>query len=32
MEKIVRCGCLLDVKSVFDPLPFRKEGLHVWRL
>jgi len=32
MEKIVRGGCLIDVKSVFDPLPFRKEGLHVWRL
>jgi UDP-N-acetyl-D-galactosamine dehydrogenase len=32
MEKIVRCGCLIDVKSAFDPTPFRKEGLHVWRL
>jgi hypothetical protein len=32
MEKIVRCGCLIDVKSVFDPAPFRKQGLHVWRL
>jgi UDP-N-acetyl-D-galactosamine dehydrogenase len=32
MEKIVRRGCLIDVKSVFDPTPFRKEGLQVWRL
>ena len=32
MEKIVRRGCLIDVKSVFDPMPFRKEGLQVWRL
>jgi UDP-N-acetyl-D-galactosamine dehydrogenase len=32
MQKIVRCGCLIDVKSVFDPSPFRKEGLRVWRL
>jgi UDP-N-acetyl-D-galactosamine dehydrogenase len=32
MEKIVRRGCFIDVKSVFDPAPFRKEGLRVWRL
>jgi UDP-N-acetyl-D-galactosamine dehydrogenase len=32
MEKIVRRGCFIDVKSVFDPTPFRKEGLQVWRL
>ena len=32
MTKIVRSGCLIDVKSVFDPALFRKEGLHVWRL
>ena len=25
-------GCFIDVKSVFDPTPFRKEGLTVWRL
>ena len=32
MQKIVRSGCLIDVKSVFDPAPFRKEGVRVWRL
>lgn len=32
IEKIVRRGCLIDVKSVLDPAPFRKEGLLVWRL
>ncbi len=32
MRKIVRRGCLIDVKSVLDPTPFRKEGLRVWRL
>jgi len=32
LQKIVRRGCLIDVKSVFDPAPFRKEGLRVWRL
>jgi len=32
MQKIVRRGCLIDVKSVLDPTPFRKEGLRVWRL
>ena len=32
MQKIVRSGCLIDVKAVFDPAIFRKEGLHVWRL
>ena len=31
-EKIVRSGCFIDVKSVFDPAVFRREGLHVWRL
>jgi UDP-N-acetyl-D-glucosamine/UDP-N-acetyl-D-galactosamine dehydrogenase len=31
-RKIVRNGCLIDVKSVLDPLPFRREGLSVWRL
>jgi len=30
--KIVRSGCFIDVKSVFDPAAFRREGLHVWRL
>src|SRR5438309_702048 len=32
LQKIVRRGCLIDIKSVFDPAPFRKEGLRVWRL
>jgi len=32
LQKIVRRGCLIDVKSAFDPAPFRKEGLRVWRL
>ena len=32
MEKVVRRGCPIDVKSVLDPTPFRKEGLRVWRL
>jgi UDP-N-acetyl-D-galactosamine dehydrogenase len=31
-RKIVRNGCLIDVKSVLDPQPFRREGLSVWRL
>ena len=31
-SKIVREGCLIDVKSVLDPEPFRREGLRVWRL
>jgi UDP-N-acetyl-D-glucosamine/UDP-N-acetyl-D-galactosamine dehydrogenase len=32
LRKIVRNGCLIDVKSVLDPEPFRREGLRVWRL
>jgi len=32
LKKIVRRGCFIDVKSVFDPAPFRKENLQVWRL
>lgn len=32
LHKIVRRGCFIDVKSVFDPAPFRKEGVRVWRL
>jgi UDP-N-acetyl-D-glucosamine/UDP-N-acetyl-D-galactosamine dehydrogenase len=32
LQKIVRHGCFIDVKSAFDPAPFRKEGLRVWRL
>ncbi len=32
MEKIVKQGCFIDVKGVFDPAPFREEGISVWRL
>ena len=32
LRKIVRRGCFIDVKSVLDPAPFRKENLRVWRL
>jgi UDP-N-acetyl-D-galactosamine dehydrogenase len=32
MAKIVRGGCLVDIKSALDPEPFRREGLRVWRL
>jgi UDP-N-acetyl-D-galactosamine dehydrogenase len=32
MRKIVRHGCLIDVKSVLDPQPFCHEGVSVWRL
>jgi UDP-N-acetyl-D-galactosamine dehydrogenase len=32
MQKIVRRGCFIDVRSAFDPEPFRKEGVSVWRL
>ena len=31
-EKIVRRGCLIDVKSVCDAAAFRSRGLRVWRL
>jgi UDP-N-acetyl-D-galactosamine dehydrogenase len=31
-EKIVRRGCLIDVKSLCDAAAFRREGLRVWRL
>src|SRR5687767_12992763 len=32
MQKIVRHGCFIDVKSALDPAPLRKAGLRVWRL
>jgi UDP-N-acetyl-D-galactosamine dehydrogenase len=32
LEKIVRQGCLIDVKSVCDAAAFRREGVSVWRL
>ena len=30
--KVVRSGCVIDVKSVLDAGALRKEGLRVWRL
>ena len=32
LAKIVRNGCLIDVKSVLDAAAFRREGISVWRL
>jgi UDP-N-acetyl-D-glucosamine/UDP-N-acetyl-D-galactosamine dehydrogenase len=32
LEKIVRQGCLVQVKPVLDPAAFRREGIRVWRL
>jgi UDP-N-acetyl-D-galactosamine dehydrogenase len=32
LEKVVRSGCIVDVKSVLDAAALRKEGLRVWRL
>jgi UDP-N-acetyl-D-galactosamine dehydrogenase len=32
LEKIVRQGCLVQVKPVLDPATFRREGVRVWRL
>ncbi|MBV9360595.1 MAG: nucleotide sugar dehydrogenase, partial [Betaproteobacteria bacterium] len=32
LRKVVRQGCIIDVKSVLDTAAFRKEGLRVWRL
>ncbi len=32
LRKIVRGGCLIDVKSVCDAAAFRREGISVWRL
>ncbi|MNC98666.1 hypothetical protein D3C83_167030 [compost metagenome] len=31
-RKIVRSGCVIDVKSVLDADALRREGLRVWRL
>jgi UDP-N-acetyl-D-galactosamine dehydrogenase len=31
-EKIVRQGCLAQVKPALDPAPFKREGIRVWRL
>jgi UDP-N-acetyl-D-galactosamine dehydrogenase len=32
LEKIVRQGCLVQVKPVLDPAAFQREGVRVWRL
>ncbi|HYL87282.1 MAG TPA: nucleotide sugar dehydrogenase [Burkholderiales bacterium] len=32
LRKVVRAGCIIDVKSVLDAAALRKEGLRVWRL
>jgi len=32
LERLAGHGTLVDVKSALDPRPFRKAGLHVWRL
>jgi UDP-N-acetyl-D-galactosamine dehydrogenase len=32
LKKIVKKGCLIDVKSALDAEALRKEGLTVWRL
>jgi UDP-N-acetyl-D-galactosamine dehydrogenase len=32
LSKIVRAGCLIDIKSVVDAEDYRKEGIRVWRL
>jgi UDP-N-acetyl-D-galactosamine dehydrogenase len=32
LKKIVRGGCVIDVKSALDAQAFRREGLRVWRL
>jgi len=32
LRKVVRAGCIIDVKSVLDAAALRREGLRVWRL
>jgi UDP-N-acetyl-D-glucosamine/UDP-N-acetyl-D-galactosamine dehydrogenase len=32
LRKVVRNGCVIDVKSVLDAAALRREGLRVWRL
>jgi UDP-N-acetyl-D-glucosamine/UDP-N-acetyl-D-galactosamine dehydrogenase len=32
LKKIVRQGCLVDVKAALDAEAYRKEGIRVWRL
>jgi UDP-N-acetyl-D-glucosamine/UDP-N-acetyl-D-galactosamine dehydrogenase len=31
-RKLIRGGCVIDVKAAFDPVPLRQNGLRVWRL
>jgi UDP-N-acetyl-D-galactosamine dehydrogenase len=31
-KKIVRQGCLVQVKAFLDPAPFKREGVRAWRL
>ena len=31
-QKIVKNGCFIDIKSVFDPEALGREGIRVWRL
>jgi UDP-N-acetyl-D-galactosamine dehydrogenase len=32
LKKVVKRGCLIDVKAALDADAFRREGLTVWRL
>jgi UDP-N-acetyl-D-galactosamine dehydrogenase len=32
LQKIVRNGCFIDIKGVFDAAALRREGISVWRL
>jgi UDP-N-acetyl-D-galactosamine dehydrogenase len=32
IEKLVKNGCFIDIKSAFDPQEFLREGVSVWRL
>jgi UDP-N-acetyl-D-galactosamine dehydrogenase len=32
LQKIVKNGCFIDIKAVFDPEQFLREGVSVWRL
>jgi UDP-N-acetyl-D-glucosamine/UDP-N-acetyl-D-galactosamine dehydrogenase len=32
LKKICRSGVLIDLKSLYDPEEYRKEGIRVWRL
>jgi UDP-N-acetyl-D-galactosamine dehydrogenase len=32
LKKVVRSGCIIDVKSVLDAAALRREGIRVWRL